>query len=209
VADLTHGNDIDRLIEAAERFGIDLLINNAGAGRFGAVLANTVDDELDTVRINVLAVVALTRRLLPGMLERARASRRRAGLIVVASTAAFVPVPYFATYGASKVFLVHFAEALAEELRGEPINVLVLCPGATRTAFGARAGYDPGSLPGAADPMRVARDGLKALGRETIHVSGPLSQAALAPLVAPRRLLTSAVGLAIRALVFTQRPPAP
>ena len=91
--------------------------------------------ERQTVLLNVVAVVDLTRRLLPGMLQRARAARRHAGLIVVSSTAAFAPVPFFATYAASKAFDLQFTEALAEELRGEPVDVLALCPGATRTTF--------------------------------------------------------------------------
>ena len=139
-ADLTDVGARDRLVEHAEAFGVDLLVNNAGIGRLGRFLDNPADVERKTVLLNVVAVVDLTRRLLPGMLERARAGRRRAGLIVVSSTTAFAPVPFFATYAASKAFALQFTEALAEELCGEPIDVLALCPGATRTAFGRHAG---------------------------------------------------------------------
>ena len=197
-ADLTRQEDRDHLIGHADAFGIDLLINNAGAGQLGRFLANDPATERDTVLLNVVAVVDLTRRLLPGMLERARVSRRRAGVIIVASTAAFAPVPYFATYAASKAFDLNFAEALAEELRRDPVDVLALCPGATRSAFGGRAGYPSGSLPGAADPQDVAAHGLAALGRQSVFVAGLLNQAALGPVVLPRRLVTGAVGLAMR-----------
>ena len=98
-----------------------------------------------------------------------------------------------------------FAEALAEELRREPVDVLALCPGATRSAFGARAGYRSGDLPGSADPQDVAAHGLAALGRQSVFVAGLLNQAALGPVVLPRRLVTGAVGLAMR-LVAGRRP---
>ncbi|MGE5442441.1 MAG: SDR family NAD(P)-dependent oxidoreductase [Bacteroidota bacterium] len=197
-ADLTDAGARDRLIEHADAFGVDLLINNAGTGRLGRFLDNPPDVEQETVLLNVVAVVDLTRRLLPGMLERARAGRRRAGLIVVSSTTAFAPVPFFATYAASKTFALQFTEALAEELRGEPIDVLALCPGATRTGFERHAGHRPGNIPAAGEPRDVAAEGLAALGRDTVRVVGRLNQAALGPVVLPRRLVTGAIGLAMR-----------
>jgi hypothetical protein len=197
-ADLTDAGERDNLIEHAEAFGIDLLINNAGVGRLGRFLDNSVELERQTVLLNVVAVVDLTRRLLPGMLQRARAARRHAGIIVVSSTAAFAPVPFFATYAASKAFDLQFTEALAEELRGEPVDVLALCPGATRTTFGRTAGFQSGEVPGASEPRHVAAEGLAALGRDTVRVAGLLNQAAFAPVVLPRRLITGAVGVAMR-----------
>lgn len=197
-ADLTRDADRDRLIEAAEAFGIDLLINNAGAGRFGRLLDNPPEAERAAVLVNVVSVVDLTRRLLPGMLQRARTARRRAGVIVVASTAAFTPVPFLATYAATKAFDLQFAEALAEELHDEPADVLALCPGVTRTRFDAGPMFTPGNVPGAADPGDVAAQGLAALGRQTVYVAGLLNQATLGPVVLPRRLISSAVGMAMR-----------
>lgn len=193
--------EVREAVVAATRsaFGdVDLLINNAGAGRLGRFLDSPADTEQQTVLLNVVAVVDLTRRLLPGMLARAQETHRRAGLIVVASTAAFAAVPMFATYAASKAFDLQFTEALAEELRDEPIDVVALCPGATRTNFGARAGWRSSGLPGAADPGDVAADALDSLGRETVCVPGRLREVALTPVVMPRRLLTGALGLAMR-----------
>ena len=203
-ADLTLQEDRDRLIGQAEAFELDLLINNAGVGRLGRFLDNPADIERQTVLLNVVAVVDLTRRLLPGMLARVRGKQRRAGLIVVASTAAFAPVPMFATYAASKAFDLQFTEALAEELRDQPIDVVALCPSATRTDFGARAGWQGGGLLGAADPGDVAADALYALGRQTVCVPGRLNEAALSPVVMPRRLLTGALGLAMRIVAGRQ-----
>jgi len=198
VLDLTLDADRDRLVARGEEFATDLLINNAGSGRFGDFLEGSPEAELETVLVNVVAVVDLTRRLLPGMLARAEAAGRRCGLIVVCSTAAFAPVPFLATYAATKVFDLHFTEALAEELRARPVDVVALCPGPTQTAFGARAGYRGGDLPGGADPRAVAADGLAALGCETVRIAGRFSRLALRPVVGPRRLVTGAVGTAMR-----------
>lgn len=205
LADLAEPGGLDALAAEAERFGIDLLINNAGGGSFGRFLDSPVEVEERTVRVNVLAVVGLTRRLLPGMLARAKAADGRAGLIIVASSAAFTPLPYFATYAASKTFDLHFAEAIAEELRNEPVDVLALCPGATRTGFGRSAGFTLGDLPGAADPRAVARQGLAALGRERVRLTSLVDQAALGPLVLPRRAVAGALGTALRLLQPARR----
>ena len=197
-ADLTRESDRDRLIERAQAFNIDLLVNNAGAGRFGRFIDSPAEVERQTVLLNVVAVVDLTRRLLPDMLAQARAERRRAGLIVVGSAAGFAPVPMFATYAASKAFDLQFTEALAEELHDDPIDVVALCPGPTRTDFGPRAGWRGVGIPGAADADDVAAEGLAALGRKTVCVAGRLNGAVLAPVVAPRRLVAGALGVALR-----------
>ena len=124
--------------------------------------------------------MVVTRALLPGMLERARAGGRRAGLIVVASTAAFFPLPRLATYTATKAFDLSFAESLAAELAREPVDVLALCPGATRTGFFDRAGMAGAGTAGMAGPEQVAREGLAALGRRPVHVVGNTNRLAAA-----------------------------
>jgi uncharacterized protein len=196
-ADLTNQDELCALTERAEAFSVDLLINNAGMGTLGAVMDHTVEAEVATVMVNVVAVIALTRALLPGMIERARRDRRTAGVIIVSSMAAFAPVPFFTTYAASKTFDLHYGEALAEELRGQPISVLVVCPGATNTAFGGSAGYER-RMPGAAEPSNVATKALRALGRQTVCVTGVLGPVALNPLLAPRRAFTGALGAGMR-----------
>jgi uncharacterized protein len=86
--------------------------------------------ERDLVRLNVEALVALTRGLLPAMVER-----RRGGVINVASQMAFQPMPYFAVYAASKAFVLSFSEALAEELRHSGVCVTAIAPSFVRTEF--------------------------------------------------------------------------
>jgi len=131
----------------------------------------------------------------PAMLERAAASRRRAGLIIVASTAAFQPVPFLATYAATKAFDLCYAEALAGELLGQPIDVLALCPGSTETQFFARAGMQGGTLGRLATPELVAREGLAALGKKHVHVVGAVNRLAVTlSRWAPRALVVRMAG---------------
>ncbi len=176
-ADLARDEGREAVIARAADLPIDLLINNAGLGVFGPLTENSPEAEREMAEVNVVAPIVLTRALLPDMLARARENRRRAGLIVVGSTASFMPLPYLSTYSATKAFDLFFAEGLAAELKTEPIDVLALCPGATRTNFFGRAGMDERVVGKAVEPARVAREALAALGRRTVHVVGGGNQA--------------------------------
>lgn len=113
----------------------DVLVNNAGhggAGAFAGVEAAVHDSML---RVNVVAPTRLMRAVLPGM--RARGSGR---ILNVASTAAFAPGPWHATYYATKAYLLSLSEGVSEELRGSGVTVTALCPGPTLTGFAERAG---------------------------------------------------------------------
>ncbi|HEV8321873.1 MAG TPA: SDR family oxidoreductase [Myxococcota bacterium] len=110
--------------------GVDLLVNNAGAGKGGAFTDIPLDEHLATLQLNMASLTELTWRLLPSVRER------RGGVINVASTAGFQPLGYHAVYAASKAYVLHFTEALAEELRGE-VQVCAVCPGPTETEFAA------------------------------------------------------------------------
>jgi short-subunit dehydrogenase len=199
-ADLTQVEDRDKLIARAQEFGIDLLINNAGLGPYGPVLENDADVERTTTEVNVVATADVTRRLLPAMIARARKTEGRCGLINVSSTLAFQPLPFLATYAASKMFIWMYTQALAAELQSDPVDVLSLCPGPTRTAFGRRAGFPGGSLPGAFSPETVARQGLDALGRRPVHVVGPISRTLLTPGLSAQHIVTQGLGVAMRLL---------
>lgn len=167
VADLAGDKGRADVAAAGEDFAPDLLINNAGLGAFGRVQDNDPAVERAMVEVNVVAPTVLTRALLPGMLARARDERRRAGVVLIASTAAFQPLPYLSTYAATKAFDHFYALGLASELEHEPIDVLSVCPGPTETAFFERAGSARGPLGPAADrPETVARQALAALGRQ-------------------------------------------
>ena len=177
-ADLSTDAGLDVLCAAGERFSLDLLICNAGQGPFGDFLTIEEAALRGTILVNVMTPLVLTRRLLPGMIKRASASGSRAGLVVVSSGVAFLPVPRLATYAASKAFDLSLTEALAAELTGQPIDVLALCPTLTRSGFAKRSGYGR-DVPGAQSPEHAARSALQALGRQRTLTLGPLSGSVL------------------------------
>lgn len=128
-----------QLFEETQKNGIevDWLINNAGFGSMGDFAALDLERELGMIGLNVSALVALTHRYLAGMRER-----KRGTVINVSSAAGFQPIPFMATYAATKAFVTSFSEAIAEENRPFGIQVLALCPGSTETNFHAAAGMD-------------------------------------------------------------------
>lgn len=144
LADLEAPEDIFDATERA-KIDVDVLVNNAAFGKRGNFAKSDVDEDLDMMQLNVVALAHLTRLYLPGMIFRAE-SGRRGRILQVASTAAFVPGPLMAIYYASKAFVLSLSEALSEELRGKNVTVTCLCPGPTATGFAARAGTENTSL---------------------------------------------------------------
>jgi uncharacterized protein len=178
--------EIFRFIEQ-KRLPIEVLINNAGFGAYGEFYKTNRQRLLDMVQVNVAAVVNLTHLFLPAMVER-----RSGYVMIVASTAAFQPVPYISTYAATKGFDLLFAEGLAEEMRRHGVRVCALCPGSTVSEFHQAAGQ-PLHLAGARESAeKVARVGLQALatGRPRV-ISGARNWLSVeAQRLAPRRLVT-------------------
>ncbi|HEX6967569.1 MAG TPA: SDR family NAD(P)-dependent oxidoreductase, partial [Micromonosporaceae bacterium] len=121
---------------------VDLLINNAGISLNRALLNSAVSDEERLLRLNVHAVLRLTRAALPGMV-----ARRRGGVINVSSVAGFGAVMPGSTYSASKAWVTNFSQAVAQSVRPFEVRVMALCPGYTRTEFHQRAGIDISKTP--------------------------------------------------------------
>jgi uncharacterized protein len=153
---------------AASGLEVDVLVNNAGFGTYGRFAQIDAEREAEEVRVNCEAVVTLAHAFLPGMLER-----RRGGVITVASTAGMQPLPYEATYSATKAFARAFSDALAAELRGSGVRVLCVNPGPVPTEWqqvaGHAADYVP-PVPGKISAEQVARESLQAFdrGRRTL-----------------------------------------
>ena len=126
---------VEALIAALDGRAIDVLVNNAGFGTYGRFPEIDPDRDRDLIAVNVDALVRLTHAVLPGMLERGHGR-----ILNVASTIAFQPGPYQATYGASKAFVLSFSQALWAETRGSGVSVTALCPGPTRDRLCRRAG---------------------------------------------------------------------
>lgn len=138
-----------RLAETLRQRGlrIDLLVNNAGFGARGRFWELPLQRQSEMIRLNVGALAELTHLLLPPMVEA-----RRGVVINVSSTSSFQPIPYTATYAATKAFVTSFSQALREELRPFGITVVTLCPGGTQTNFFRASGYGRPKLPGGIQP---------------------------------------------------------
>lgn len=172
-ADLATPGGCELVVAEARRRGIDLFVHNAAVARYGPFLGKPLADELDLVRVNVLAAVELFHSLIPIMLQSAKSYGGRAGLIAVSSTAAVntAAKPNMATYGASKSFVLRLVESLTVELKDEPIDFLVLCPTYTATSHFTRAGIPTDHLTRPMmSPQEVVRQGLAAIGEKTVHV---------------------------------------
>jgi hypothetical protein len=175
-----------------ERNGIvvDVLVNNAGFGTHGFFHEIDAQENLDLLQLNITTLTHLTRLFLKGMVER-----NSGGILNVASTAAFQPGPFMATYYASKAYVLSFTEAIAAELTGTNVKISVLCPGPTATDFQRRAGIT-GTVIGAKSLLmmpaeKVARIGYKQFMRgKRVIVTGLLNRigAVLAPR-APRSII--------------------
>jgi len=200
-ADLALPEDQAKLVAWLADAPVDLLINNAGFGRQGPALAAAKAEDRAMIEVNVQAPVALAEALLPGMIERARATGRRCGLINVASMVGHFPMPYLATYAATKAFLTSWSDALSIELRKSPVDILTLCPGVTRTGFFERARF-AGALAGPSHSAdAVAAAALAALGRKPHLVVGGLNRLTLAVArLLPRRLFLRGAAAATKRL---------
>lgn len=120
-----------RRIEKLER--VDVLVSNAGYGSGLDFRDASVEDHLKMVAVHVSAALRLARAVLPGM-----AARKGGAIVMVASLAAFLPLPGSAVYCGTKAFLNAFAQSIAMEVRGLGITVQSLCPGLVRTDFHGR-----------------------------------------------------------------------
>jgi short-subunit dehydrogenase len=131
-SDVTDLASIQRMVDTAiSRFGpIDILVNNAGAHFRGPVATRTAEELARMVDVNLRAPVALSRMVLPGMVER-----KRGAIIGVASLAGKIPLAGSATYSSTKWGLRTFGFALAEELRGTGVTVSAVSPGPISTGF--------------------------------------------------------------------------
>ena len=160
VADLAQPLGPQQIFSFTEEknIAIDLLANNAGFGAYGEFHKVALDRLVEMTQVNVTAVVHLTHLYLPGMI-----SRGSGDILIVASTAAFQPVPYISTYAATKAFDLLFAEGLAEEVRQYGVRVCALCPGPTETEFFQVAGQRMSKRLGSETAQKVAHVGLAGL----------------------------------------------
>jgi short-subunit dehydrogenase len=182
-ADLADATDRDRLGQAVAEGGraVSVLVNCAGFGLYGDVVANGRDRELHQLRVDVEAVVDLMGRYLPGMVER-----RSGAVINLSSVSGFAPAPHNAGYSAGKAYVLAYSEAVAMEVRRAGVTVVAVCPGPVPTEFQSVNDVDFAERmprPLWVDADRVADDALAAAraGRRVVVPGGWLRQVAFAP----------------------------
>jgi len=171
-ADLSSSQGVSHLIDEVRRQGllIDLLVNNAGVGLFENFLDTPAQPQMEQIDLNVTALVRLTHAFVAPMVND-----RRGGVINIASSAAFQPLPGANVYAASKAFVLFFSEALAFELADKDVHVLAACPGPVATAFFAR--MSPKMSAGEMDqPAAIVAQILRAFARrKRVVVPGKFS----------------------------------
>ena len=179
-----------------------LLINNSGFGTYDVFPKPGLQSQLDMVEVNAKAPLWLTGELLPYIMTNGGA------VLNIASIAGFQPAPFFATYGATKAFLVSWGLALAEELRPFDIPVLTVCPGPVHTNFFRSAGFDspPVNKWHGQTPMQVVEWSLHALqkGRNLIVTGWNNRILALFSSFVPRRLMGRVSAFVIEKLRMEQ-----
>ena len=202
--DLTAPNADALLFAETEKggFEIEWLINNAGFGSMGDFAELNIESEIGMINLNVAALVALTHRYLSQM------RARKSGVIInVASTASFQPIPFMATYAATKAFVTSFSEAIAEENRPHNVTVTAICPGPTDTNFFAVAGAEAFQMKGMETPAEVVETALNAVRRgQATAVSGWANYVfSVFGTLAPNFLVTRAIGSALRPKVTAKK----
>jgi short-subunit dehydrogenase len=194
VTDLTDRAARAELINRVAELGFvpDILVNNAGFSTLGPVAHSDPASEMNMIEVDVVAVVDLCSRIVPGMVDRSVGA-----VLNVASTGAFQPLPGQAGYGAGKAFVLSYTESLSGELRGTGVGATALCPGPVDTGFGERAGFAKEDAEAALPRFMwksaeaVARAGIDALdtGR-VVAIPGFANRAgAIVARLTPNRLL--------------------
>jgi uncharacterized protein len=193
--DLADPSSPQRIAEELVRrdIQVDLLINNAGFGLSGAFLSHEPKLKQAEIEVNVQSLVALTYHF-----GKAMSARGKGGIINVASNASFQPVPYMATYAATKAFVLHFSEAIRHELAEKGVQVMATCPGPTATGFfeGASTQMAPKDMD---DSKSVVKRTLEAFDQERpVAYPGRMSVRLTSwlPRLLPRALVARIAGIA-------------
>jgi short-subunit dehydrogenase len=200
--DLSTVEGCDRVEQALRQYGFyaDILVNNAAIMSAGFLQDEALPKLRQLVDLNARAVVDLTLRFLPGML-----ARRSGGILNVASLEGYMPVPYQATYAATKAFVLSLSRALAYETMYTGVRISVVAPGPILTDIHAKAGAEYSRyyryLPvmSAEDLARAAYHGFKR-GKKVIVTGWFNRLGAFAQRFTPDFLLMPLMGLLFRVI---------
>ena len=163
-ADLSNLEQTMQLAALLTNEPIDFLINNAGVGDHGSFATADPIHVNEQVLVNVLALTALTRALLPRMI-----AQKRGAILNVSSSAGFLPLRGIAAYAATKAYVTSFSEAIRAETRGCGITVTALCPGPVDTEFAEVANRESRGEKPRSGLMRVAVEKVAQAGLSAIE----------------------------------------
>jgi short-subunit dehydrogenase len=198
-ADLSRSDGPQQLYERVRqlRADVSILVNNAGFGLFGPVLAHTPEALSTLLQVNVTALSLLTRLFAADM--------KAAGhgyVLQLSSIGAFQPSPLYAAYSAAKSYVLSFSYAMNQELAGTGVSITSTCPGFTVTEFHDVAQHEKTRLMKALSMSaeRVAELSVRAmLGRKPMVVPGFLNRInSLIMELLPRRLSTTIAAGSVR-----------
>ncbi|MGV3152286.1 SDR family NAD(P)-dependent oxidoreductase [Sarcina ventriculi] len=158
VADLSNVNSPKRIYDEISEKGIkiDVLVNNAGSGKYGFFADSQDASSIDMINLNITSVTLLTKYFLTDMVKR-----HSGKILIVSSIGAFQPNPFGSVYGATKAYELLLAESLSGELINSGVTISALCPGPTKTEFATRAGKKDAKF--AMDARTVALEGYKGM----------------------------------------------
>ncbi|MDX2187301.1 MAG: SDR family oxidoreductase [Opitutaceae bacterium] len=203
-ADLCDSEALENLYERVEAMGlrVDILVNNAGEGQWGDFIEIPLERDLKMIRLNLEAVVRLTKRFLPRMIERGYGR-----ILNTASIAGFEPGPKLAVYHATKAFVLSLSEALATEVANKGVTVTALCPGPVDTDFFPKAdmvetrAFQEANV---MSPEEVAEIGYAATMRgERVVVPGGMNKA----MVFSRRMTSESLQAKKNEKLYSEVPP--
>ena len=197
--DLTKKEQREKLFEATKNLPISFLINNAGFGSMEEFVDNDIQRCTDMITLNCTALVELTRHYSEKMLALENPTlKNQKRIINVSSIASFLPMPYMATYAATKAFVTSFTMGINEESKLKDIDIMTLCPGPTESEFHLVVGLKDKltHLP----PMKAETVVEQALNSSSsLKINGKLNYfLSQLPRLFPRNISSKIVGLVLK-----------
>ena len=173
------------IAQIQKTYEIDILVNNAGIGHLSDFSVMSEDQIHTMVNLNIVAIMQLCRAFIPQL-------QKGNGILNVGSVASFFPTPGSALYGATKRFLLSFADALHWEMLSSGVHVTGVYPGNTHSRFLERStGGKVKKWQKAMSPVVVAEKALAGLSKNKMRViPGYMNKLkTLAPVILPNTIL--------------------
>jgi len=196
--DLTMADAYLAILDQTKDLDTGLLINNAGYSNTGELLESTPENVMLMYRLNCEFPLLLAMEYGKRMVQKGRG-----GIIFVASSVAYLSVPYWTHYSATKSYILRIGEGLYYELKNRGVDVLTLCPGGMKTEFQSVAGIrDIGAM----DVKPVAIRAIKSLGKRPSIVPGWYNRVAyqMLPKLLPTKVCLALFGILMKKLAFTK-----